>query len=154
MKLNVEGQNWKTPFYFKVSKCLEMDISENSGTTHKSSILMGFSIINHPFLGYPYFFGNTQIKETMMKQHFCFRHTFSFDVDVSPLWLCWLSRCYRSLTRWRGIAHRIGNPPFVNHERNPWKKPVGKAKVVEVLLQKCVETTFENSTTSLDGWML
>jgi len=31
-----------------------MDVSKNSGTP-KSSILIGFSIINHPFLGYPYF---------------------------------------------------------------------------------------------------
>ena len=31
-----------------------MGVSKNSGTP-KSSILIGFSIINHPFLGYPYF---------------------------------------------------------------------------------------------------
>ena len=31
-----------------------MDVSKNNGTP-KSSILIGFSIINHPFLGYPYF---------------------------------------------------------------------------------------------------
>ena len=37
-----------------------MDVSENSGTP-KSSILMGFSIINHPFWGTP-IFGNTQIE--------------------------------------------------------------------------------------------
>ena len=40
----------------------DMDVSENSGTP-KSSILMGFSIINHPFLGTP-IFGNTQISLT------------------------------------------------------------------------------------------
>ena len=34
-----------------------MDGSENSGTP-KSSILIGFSIINHPFWGTP-IFGNT-----------------------------------------------------------------------------------------------
>ena len=34
------------------------DVSENSGTP-KSSILIGFSIINHPFWGTP-IFGNTQ----------------------------------------------------------------------------------------------
>ena len=33
---------------------LQMGVSENSGTP-KSSILIGFSIINHPFWGYPYF---------------------------------------------------------------------------------------------------
>ena len=36
-----------------------MDVSENSGTP-KSSILIGFSIINHPFWGTP-IFGNTQM---------------------------------------------------------------------------------------------
>ena len=36
-----------------------MDDSENSGTP-KSSILIGFSIINHPFWGIP-IFGNTHI---------------------------------------------------------------------------------------------
>ena len=37
----------------------DMDVSENSGTP-KSSILIGFSIINHPFWGTP-IFGNTHI---------------------------------------------------------------------------------------------
>ena len=36
-----------------------MGVSKNSGTP-KSSILIGFSIINHPFWGTP-IFGNTQI---------------------------------------------------------------------------------------------
>ena len=36
-----------------------MDVSENSGTP-KSSILIGFSIINHPFWG-TFIFGNTQV---------------------------------------------------------------------------------------------
>ena len=36
-----------------------MDVSENSGTP-KSSILIGFSTINHPFWGTP-IFGNTHI---------------------------------------------------------------------------------------------
>ena len=38
---------------------LYMDVSRNTGT-HKSSILIGFSIINHPFWGTP-IFGNTHI---------------------------------------------------------------------------------------------
>jgi len=36
-----------------------MDVSENSGTP-KSSISIGFSLINHPFWGTP-IFGNTHI---------------------------------------------------------------------------------------------
>ena len=39
-----------------------MDVSENSGTP-KSSILVGFSIINHPFWGTP-IFGNIHIPES------------------------------------------------------------------------------------------
>ena len=42
-----------------LDKLLYMDVSENSGTP-KSSILIGFSIINHPFWGTP-IFGNTHI---------------------------------------------------------------------------------------------
>ena len=38
-------------------KCKYMDVSENSGTP-KSSISIGFSIINHPFWGTT-IFGNT-----------------------------------------------------------------------------------------------
>ena len=37
-----------------------MDVSENSGFSPKSSILIRFSIINHPFWGTP-IFGNTHI---------------------------------------------------------------------------------------------
>ena len=44
----------------KKSISIYMDVSENSGTP-KLSILMGFSIINHPFWGTP-IFGNTHIQ--------------------------------------------------------------------------------------------
>ena len=39
---------------------IQMDVSENSGTP-KSSILIGFSIINHPFWGKTPIFGNIQM---------------------------------------------------------------------------------------------
>ena len=42
-----------------------MDVSENSGTP-KSSILVGFSIINHPFGGTT-IFGNIQMAEKSKK---------------------------------------------------------------------------------------
>ena len=43
------------------SRLVYMDVSENRGTP-KSSILIGFSIINHPFWGiYPYFWISTHI---------------------------------------------------------------------------------------------
>ena len=39
---------------------IDVDVSKNNGTP-KSSILRGFSIINHPFWGTP-IFGNIQVK--------------------------------------------------------------------------------------------
>ena len=39
--------------------CMDMDVSKNSGTP-QNPILMGFSIINHPFWGRP-IFGNTHM---------------------------------------------------------------------------------------------
>ena len=49
-----------------------MDVSENSGTP-KSSILIGLSIINHPFWGTA-IFGNTHIYIYMMNDdiHICY----------------------------------------------------------------------------------
>ena len=44
---------------------VHMDVSENSGTP-KSSILIGFSIINHPFWGTP-IFGNTHINLSSLR---------------------------------------------------------------------------------------
>ena len=37
------------------------DVSKNRGGPPKSSILIGFSIINHPFWGYPYFWKHPSI---------------------------------------------------------------------------------------------
>ena len=46
-------------FGSKLENGFDVDVSENSGTP-KSSILIGISIINHPFWGTPVF-GNTQM---------------------------------------------------------------------------------------------
>ena len=46
-------------FKSKNSCTNDVDVSENCGTP-KSSILIGFSIINHPFWGTP-IFGNTHV---------------------------------------------------------------------------------------------
>ena len=74
-----------------------MDVSENSGTP-KSSILVGFSIINHPFWGAP-IFGNIQImvpesfglsfldfswQATGLRQFFQTSSSTNF-MDISPL---------------------------------------------------------------------
>ena len=61
-----------------------MDVSENSGTT-KSSILIGFSIINHPFWGTP-IFGNTHMETSNQFTPGNFTHGSSpLRVEGSPL---------------------------------------------------------------------
>ena len=52
-----DGKNWATKKNIISFHC--MGVSKNSDTP-KSSILIGFSIINHPFWGIP-IFGNTHI---------------------------------------------------------------------------------------------
>ena len=67
-----------------------MDVSENRGTP-KSSILIGFSIINHPFWGTP-IFGNTHILPTHELVDFYMIFMGSMMVDVSEYthtWTVW-----------------------------------------------------------------
>ena len=47
-----------------------MGVSKNSGIP-KSSILIGFSIINHPFSGFPPIFGNIHIGNLILKKYIC-----------------------------------------------------------------------------------
>ena len=47
----------------------DMDVSENSGTP-KSSILIGVSIINHPFWGTPYFRKHPYGDDDILSQRF------------------------------------------------------------------------------------
>ncbi len=54
-------RNWVWPASWTNKVGKKMGISKNNGTP-KSSILIGFSLINHPFWGTP-IFGNTQISE-------------------------------------------------------------------------------------------
>ena len=49
--------------YYDILSVAHMGVSKNNGTP-KSSILIGFSIINHPFWGTP-IFGNTHILFTV-----------------------------------------------------------------------------------------
>ena len=55
--------------------CLHMDVSKNSGTP-KSSILIGFSTINHPFWGTPIFWKHPYIPTY---GHSSQRSSFPFD---------------------------------------------------------------------------
>jgi len=50
---------WSSQRPDHITSHADMDVSENNGTP-KSSILIGFSIINHPFWGTP-IFGNTHM---------------------------------------------------------------------------------------------
>ena len=56
------GSNWikKLPLNPRIPRCTYMDVSENRVFSQKSSILIGFSLINHSFWGTP-IFGNTHI---------------------------------------------------------------------------------------------
>ena len=58
----------------------KMGVSLNGGTP-KSSILLGFSIINHPFWGYPYFWkhpirGERILKTIQADKQFCLPNPF------------------------------------------------------------------------------
>jgi len=66
-----------------------LDVSENSGFPPKSSILIGFSIINHPFWGTP-IFGNTRILGEMIQfdELFFFRWV---ETNQPP------TRCYEKI---------------------------------------------------------
>jgi len=56
--MEMDGMGWMGCIWIYMVE-VYMDVSENSDTP-KSSILIGFSIINHPFWGTP-IFGNTHI---------------------------------------------------------------------------------------------
>ena len=58
-----------------------MDVSKNSGTP-KSSILIGFSIINHPFWGTP-IFGNTHISTSENEAQRVYYRLFRFSKQKS-----------------------------------------------------------------------
>ena len=70
---------WNNIFFVVAKDWVELDVSENSGTP-KSSISIGFSIINHPFWGTP-IFGNIQIIP-------CEMHNFTW------FWRVDLGRCF------------------------------------------------------------
>ena len=64
MAKDMPGGNQQKHMHLRLGEHIEfekeIDVSKNIGFSPKSSILIGFSIINHPFWGTP-IFGNTQI---------------------------------------------------------------------------------------------
>ena len=84
---------------------LNLGVSKNSGTP-KSPILIGFSIINHPFWGTP-IFGNTQLEITATLRF----EILSFFESLSPWRFHGVG--FRSLFRAR-LAHFFGVPSGSN----------------------------------------
>ena len=72
--------------FWRQNKYKNMGVSKNRGFPPKSSILIGFSIINHPFWGYPYFwkylYPFSKTKKTGKLQ---VRHRTSFPATPIPL---------------------------------------------------------------------
>ena len=76
--IQVRAGNWRSSDKHYWSGCLYiyMDVSENSGTP-KSSILIGFSIINHPFWGTSIL--ETPIYSIYKKMRQIYRQTYKDD---------------------------------------------------------------------------
>ena len=106
-----------------------MDVSENSGTP-KSSILIGFSIIKHPFWGSP-IFGNTQVP--FPPQHlrvffFCFKPITKRWAFVGYLLLIFVATPKRKIPQHEGkkkfqSTTKATNPPQPPGEFSPSCSP-------------------------------
>ena len=98
----------------------DMGVSENNGTP-KSSILIGFSIINHPFWGTS-IFGNTHMEDASDKDG----HGEVVRMSIpSPLCVEVFFIPRRDATKWRcsrPLVERVAN--------TPWR--TGAAKCVEI----------------------
>ncbi len=81
----------------ETSGCKHMGVSKNNGTP-KSSILIGFSIINHPFWGvyHPYFWFNIHIATYqfpgLSSQPELVKHVSLQQNDSNWFWKCLFSR--------------------------------------------------------------
>ena len=121
-----------------------MDVSENRGTP-KSSILIGFSIINHPFWGTP-IFGNTHM------------HLFKRKKTPFPPWLSFQLRCPttagRSLHKRKTKASNWQAAAVGTHNTNHLYEK-GGSKDTENPFQnskKCVLDNFFLKSAGLDSY--
>ena len=89
-----------------------MGVSKNRGGPPKSSILIGFSTINHPFSGTP-IFGNTQINTSLESGRFLFGIFGRLKVNVylEPYGHPFISGCFN----WMIPILYIGNGCFTKH---------------------------------------
>ena len=107
-----------------------MDVSEDSGTP-KSSILIGFSIINHPFWGTT-IFGNTQIGPKTPSWQIWHRNTSCVCI---PRWWHRGSRALKSF-RWKfAVPYQL---PIEAPTRTQW--PQGE--LLEVVVAQKINRTF------------
>ena len=103
--------------------CLDMGVSKNNGTP-KSSILIGFSIINHPFWGKTlYFWFNTHMDGMPRRL-------------VRDLEVIWLSFFFQTFVAAMGVAAQLGDHFqgtmfFMTLVRNFFTKPTKCAKLKE-----------------------
>ena len=82
---------WNVCFFFLgLDRWEYMDVSKNRGTP-KSSILIGFSLINHLFWGTP-IFGNTHI------YIYTYTYTYTYTHATANL-LWWVFRCHLEVVR-------------------------------------------------------
>ena len=111
----------------------ELDVSENSGTP-KSSILIGLSIIMHPFWGTP-IFGNTQLRISNPrneKKH-CLKNRWKFVTwtQVFDPILCWTTRkgpWEMTKGTWSKSSSKARKAYQITC-RNPWHLPPKKNMV-------------------------
>ena len=120
-----------------------MDVSKNSGTP-KSSILIGFSTINHPFWGFPPMFGNPHIYiYPKSSSQLLAKRPFQLSVEARMAdgsfrsiqqelrtsqhpWVGWKNRGFsphpgRSLEDHLSDRKWLGSPLCISHKKAIWK---------------------------------
>ena len=104
-----KGNPWNPPVFHESLGWWNMGVSSNRGTP-KSSILIGFSIINHPFWGTP-IFGNTHIiiigqnDEWLVLSH-SFRDPYEPSIIYIYLENFWLWKAVQVLPLWKDHQHQ------------------------------------------------
>ena len=96
-----------------ISTMFNMDVSKNRGTP-KPSILIGFSIINHPFLGYPYF--NIASWSLRWNCKLCLR-----SLNNTWLWPAWCDRQQGSTGGARTYRCLYHDPIRYQEHQNDWE---------------------------------
>ena len=125
-----------------------LGVSKNRDTP-KSSILIGFSILNHPFLGTP-IFGNTQI---FLKLLFLWcQQVFDLVIFIRPFKISKPSRGYlkvgfsKWLTEWTPWNQLEETPHVVNLCTRTFSENV------TTIISDCTDLSFKNTSLEVSGW--